>query len=172
MTIERRKILKIANELIGAPSVKYLHGHPELGKLPGRGFDCSGFVHYVLERAGLEIPDYIRADGKRRPIRHANEFWENYGLQTSLPLPGDLIFFSKNGDFVTHVGIFIGSNQIIHSPGKDGKLVERIKIRKAYPKPKLNDAKFRIMHKNRPVGFKSPEKAALKPNYRYGERLV
>lgn len=172
MTIERRRILKIAEELVGSPSVKYLHGHPELGKLPARGFDCSGFVHYVLEQAGLEIPDYIRADGKRRPIRHANEFWENYGVPTSLPEPGDLVFFSRNGDFISHIGIYVGKGRIIHSPGKDNRLVEKVKISKAYPKPKLKEAKFRIMHKKRPAGFKSPEKAALRPNYRYGERLV
>ncbi len=46
-------------------------------------------------------------------------------------LPGDLIFFVTRGRKVSHVGIFLGNNQFIHSPSK-GKSVSISSLDEAY----------------------------------------
>ncbi|HKX24093.1 MAG TPA: NlpC/P60 family protein, partial [Candidatus Saccharimonadales bacterium] len=81
--------------------------NPEEGQSPERGFDCSGFVRFVLSAAGLAVPSFIGQDGLERPTRHANEFWDSYGIpiHDEARQPGDLIFFSREGDRPTHIGI-------------------------------------------------------------------
>ncbi|NCG68874.1 LysM peptidoglycan-binding domain-containing protein [Bacillus coagulans] len=88
-------VAQIAQKYIGAP---YKWG----GTTPA-GFDCSGFVSYVLNEAGKSIG---RLD--------AAGFYSN-SYRVSSPQPGDLIFFqgttNKNG--ITHVGIYLGGDRFI-----------------------------------------------------------
>lgn len=70
------------------------------GSSPG-GFDCSGFVRYVYERFGIELPHSSYADfGLGRRVGRS-------GLK-----PGDLVFFSGLG----HVGMYVGHGRFIHAP--------------------------------------------------------
>lgn len=148
------------------PSVKYRSEHPELGQSILHGFDCSGFVSFVLKTAGLMIPDYIGQDGIRRPIRHANEFWDSYGIaiHDEQKQRADLVFFSRNGVFPTHIGIVRDEETYIHAPGRDGTKVEI--------KPIDNDliavsSTARVIYTRNPIGFKSPSHVIEHPTYRY-----
>ena len=92
-----------AKALVGTP---YRYG----GDSP-RGFDCSGFVQYTHRKVGIDIPRTTRAQLKQsRTIKLAR-------LQ-----PGDLIFFRLSGRKISHVGIYIGNNRMIHAPSS-GKRV-------------------------------------------------
>ncbi len=74
-----------------------------------KGFDCSGFVQSVFRLNGLELP---RDSG--------TQFSSGIPLGKNLKRlrPGDLLFFSSNGDKITHVAIFIGRDRkFIHSSG-------------------------------------------------------
>lgn len=88
------KAVKYARRLLGVP---YRYG----GDSPASGFDCSGFVRFVLGHFGLDLPHSSYAD---------------FNLGTKVPrsslLPGDLVFF----DGVGHVGLYIGSGHFIHAP--------------------------------------------------------
>jgi cell wall-associated NlpC family hydrolase len=83
-----------------------LKGHPYVwGGTGPKAFDCSGFVYFVFNKVGLNLPramvDQIRA-GTR--IAAAD-------LQ-----PGDLVFFqntSKRG--ISHISIYIGNGKIVHA---------------------------------------------------------
>lgn len=81
------------------------------GVSPETGFDCSGFIKWVYEPSQLKLPRRSRdlfAYGqpvKRQDLR-----------------PGDLVFFGRNKR-ITHVGIYTGDNQYIHSPSR-GKNVQ------------------------------------------------
>ncbi|MEK8024312.1 MAG: C40 family peptidase [Candidatus Hydrogenedentota bacterium] len=69
------------------------------GEEPG-GFDCSGFVKYVMEASGIFLPRTAREmQASTLPIDY-NEL-----------KPGDLVFF-RNPD---HVGIYAGSGQFVHA---------------------------------------------------------
>ena len=90
------KLISISKSLIGT---KYVWG----GTTP-KGFDCSGFIHYVFNKAGHTMP------------RYTAEGYYNRSYYVDSPKPGDIIFFSgtyKKG--ISHLGIYLGNNQFIHA---------------------------------------------------------
>lgn len=170
----REVIVGIAQSLVGSLAVKYSSGSPELGRSPETGFDCSGFVGYVLNAAGLAIPDYINAYGQIKPIRHANEFWDHYGISVhhGCHLPGDLIFYTRNGFFPGHVGIVRDEESYIHSPGKNNERVEVEPIVLQRAPRFLDDAAPRIVFTQNPIGYKSPTVALPKGNHRFVQKSL
>ena len=100
----RHAVLDEAKKYIG---VRYSSG----GTTP-RGFDCSGYTQYVFAQIGINI------------LRH-----ERAQMENSIIIPkeemqcGDLVIFSNTGDnggFASHVGIYIGNNQVIHASSSKG----------------------------------------------------
>ena len=97
-------VLKRAMALLGTP---YRWG----GNSPDGGFDCSGLVGYVFRTAlGIELPRVSR------DMAHNGEEVARGALTA-----GDLVFFSRRGKRVDHVGIYMGNGQFVHAPrtGKD-----------------------------------------------------
>src|SRR5699024_6535418 len=85
-----------AESLVGSP---YVAG----GTTPS-GFDSSGFINYVFNQ-----------QGKSLNRTHAG-MWANDGQHVDSPSVGDVVFFDntyKSG--VSHSGIYIGNNQMIHA---------------------------------------------------------
>ena len=86
--------------------VRYVRG----GRNPSTGFDCSGFVRYVFERAlGLELPNNSASQYLIGHIVHRNDMQ-----------PGDLVFFRtadrRGKGRISHVGIYVSDGRFIHSP--------------------------------------------------------
>ena len=95
----RALVVATADELVGT---RYRYG----GNSPKRGFDCSGFVHWVYSQQGIDLPRTTRGltrAGTRIPARRAEL------------LPGDLLLFAGHGTRVTHVAIYVGDGRIIHA---------------------------------------------------------
>ena len=91
-------ILAEAQRHLGAP---YVWG----GASPA-GFDCSGFVYYVLQTQG--IPSYRTPEDQYRQ----GTFVEKSQLQ-----PGDVVYFyGTYADKISHTGIYAGNGQFIHAP--------------------------------------------------------
>lgn len=99
-----RKVLHRARQLIGSP---YLWG----GTTP-KGFDCSGFVVYNLNKVGVSVP---------RTAHQQFNHTRNRPVSRKDLRPGDLVFFHdrKNRKRIGHVGIYIGNNSFIHAVKKD-----------------------------------------------------
>ena len=75
-------------------------------------FDCSGFIHWVLTNAGIGW-----TAGRTNSQGYFNA---STPLRPDDARPGDLVFFSgthASGATVTHVGIYIGGGQMIHTGG-------------------------------------------------------
>ena len=91
-------ILAEARKYLGCP---YVSG----GASPS-GFDCSGFVYYVLKQLGYS-PYRTPADQlKMGPAVSKNSLE-----------PGDIVVFAGTGaSGISHVGIYAGNGQFIHSP--------------------------------------------------------
>lgn len=77
-----------------------------MGGTSRSGFDCSGFVRYILSATnGVDLP------------RTATEqYYHGTAVSMSEAQPGDLVFFKntyKHG--ISHVGIYVGAGQFIHA---------------------------------------------------------
>ena len=72
------------------------------------GIDCSGLVQVCARMAGLLLPrDASQQIGCGELV---------YFLQETQP--GDLAFFGEEDGHITHVGIILGNEQIIHCSGQ------------------------------------------------------
>ena len=98
------KIIKTAKKYIGVP---YKWG----GTTP-KGFDCSGYVQYVFNKHGIELPRTSR-----------EQYYTGYKVSKSNLQPGDLVFFNTSGKGVSHVGIYIGDGDFIHSASSKGIVI-------------------------------------------------
>ncbi len=85
--------------------VPYLWG----GDSPVSGFDCSGFVQYVLAQHAVPAPRTAA---------------EQYALGTRVDLrnvrAGDLVFFSTVAPGPSHVGLAISGVEFVHAPAASG----------------------------------------------------
>lgn len=71
------------------------------------GIDCSGLVQVVFDLNGFSLPRDASLQAKEGTIVSSLEEAQ----------PTDLLFFEKDGR-ITHVGIFLGNNKIIHASGR------------------------------------------------------
>ena len=106
----RRAAALQARHAVGVP---YHYG----GASPETGFDCSGLVTHVYERAwGLALP---RNTEGQRHVGHA--------VKRSHLLPGDLVFYNTRGRPFSHVGIYLGNGDFVHAPRRGERVrIERI----------------------------------------------
>lgn len=87
---------------MGFQGVPYVFGSAD----PRYGFDCSGFVQYV----------YANAAGKYLPHSAAQQSTYGTPVDKNSLAPGDLVFFATDGGYrITHVGIYIGGDQMIEA---------------------------------------------------------
>ena len=94
---------KVMNEALKYQGWKYQFG----GSNPNTSFDCSGLTQWCYGKAGISLPRTAQAQ---------------YDATQHLPLSqakaGDLVFFHSTynaGSYVTHVGIYVGNNQMYHA---------------------------------------------------------
>ncbi len=101
VTVDKREmIINIAKKLLNCP---YLWG--------GRtawGIDCSGFTQLLYRIAGVNIP---------RDSNQQVHFGNTINFTTDAK-SGDLIFFDDDEGNIVHVGVYMGSGQIIHASTK------------------------------------------------------
>jgi len=95
------------NAIIGT-ALNYLNS-PYLwgGKTPF-GIDCSGFSQMVYKMSGIQIKRDASLQATQGEVLSFIEESE----------PGDLAFFDNEEGHITHVGIIMENNQIIHAHGK------------------------------------------------------
>ena len=116
----KKSVITVAKNYIGTP---YKYG----GTSP-KGFDCSGFVSYSYKKVGKSLPRTT-----------AGMYKKGKKVKKSDLKKGDLIFFETYKKGASHVGIYIGSNQFIHSSSSKGVKVD--KLSNSYWKTKYYGAK-------------------------------
>ncbi len=98
------QIQEIAFRYLGRPYVRAGSGEP--------GFDCSGFSCRVFAESGFAIPRTSREQSRA-----------GKSVRRDALMPGDLLFFAGRGRRVDHVGIYLGSGQMIHSASGEGRVI-------------------------------------------------
>lgn len=80
------------------------------GSSPDTGLDCSGMVRHVFrETIGMVLPRSSEEMSKASETIDATQL-----------RPGDLVFFNTLRRTFSHVGIYIGNNQFVHSATRGG----------------------------------------------------
>lgn len=85
-----------AKKLLGIP---YVFGGSSVA-----GFDCSGFIYYVLNQAGLSMK------------RLSSDGYYDRSFYVDEPQVGDFVFFENTYRAgISHLGIYLGNNEFIHA---------------------------------------------------------
>ncbi|MEC1799292.1 C40 family peptidase [Bacillus mojavensis] len=90
---------------------KYKYG----GETPKEGFDSSGLIQYVFGQADIHLPRSVNDQSK-----------VGTAVKPADLKPGDILFFKKagsSGTSPTHVALYIGDGQMIHSTLSKGVIV-------------------------------------------------
>lgn len=77
-----------------------------MGGTSRSGFDCSGFVRYILGAAS----------GVALPRTATEQYYHGSKISNCQLQPGDLVFFKntyKHG--ISHVGIYVGGGKFVHA---------------------------------------------------------
>ena len=91
---------------VGLVDVPYRYG----GNTPKGGFDCSGLIVYVYNKAaGIKLP---------RTIAQMSN--QGRSVDNQPPAPGDLVFFNTTGEKYSHAGIYVGQGRFVHAPSAGG----------------------------------------------------
>ena len=109
VSAEAQRVQTVVNAAKAHLGLPYLYG----GTSPSTGFDCSGLTQYAFRQAGITIPrvSYEQAAAGR-------------AVPYSQLRVGDLVAFNSP---VSHVGIYVGNGQFIHSP-RTGDVVKISKL--------------------------------------------
>ncbi|MEL7565152.1 MAG: NlpC/P60 family protein [Dehalobacterium sp.] len=118
------RIVEEAKNYIGVP---YSSG----GNNPDQGFDSSGFIQFIINTYG---------EGIYFPRTAASQWGLGESISRDNLQPGDLLFFSNDNETITHVSMYIGDDQMIHSTISQGVSVAYFE-NSSYWNPKFVGAK-------------------------------
>lgn len=102
----RDSVVRLARAQLGR---RYIFG----GTTPA-GFDCSGFLKYLMRAVGQELP---------RTAAEQARAGREVPRDPSQLRPGDLLTFGRGGR-VTHVGVYVGNGRFIHASTGSRRIVE------------------------------------------------
>ncbi|MFZ6011656.1 MAG: NlpC/P60 family protein [Bacteroidota bacterium] len=95
-------------DYLKATAIKYLNAPYQWGGKSPFGIDCSGFTQMVYKICGYRLlRDAAQQANQGRPVKDVGEV-----------KGGDLAFFKNGEGKITHTGILLEEDKIIHASGK------------------------------------------------------
>lgn len=122
---EVKAVISVAKEMIGTT---YLWGGTSC-----KAVDCSGMIKTAWYAQGV-----ILARDASQQARYGEKI--DYGNIKNLQ-PGDMLFFGRNAQRITHVGIYMGNGRYIHASGM-------VRINSIDP----NDSLYNVTERKKLVG--------------------
>lgn len=103
----RDSVLIVARSQIGT---RYRLG----AQAPGKAFDCSGLIRYVMGALRLDLP---------RTAHEQAKLGREVARDTAQLRPGDLLTFGTKRR-ISHIGIYAGNGQVIHASTSKRRVIE------------------------------------------------
>jgi len=101
-------VVSLARTAVGT---RYVRG----GQSFERGFDCSGFVRYVMRALDVAVPhSAAQQAGTGLAL----------GRDPTRLRPGDLLTFGRDTGGISHVGIYVGNGRYVHASSVAGRVIE------------------------------------------------
>jgi len=104
---QRDSLVDMARSAVG---LRYKWG----AEAPGKAFDCSGLVQWLMANFNLDLP---------RTSREQVKAGIEVAKDTSAMLPGDLLFFGR-GRRITHVGVYVGDGKFVQAANRRLGVIE------------------------------------------------
>lgn len=156
--LSRMQFAEAALKYLGYSSTTFISRYRPVG--PNDDMSCSGFICWISDELGLTRP---LSKFTEKPVRTSREMFYYWGYPINMEEAekGDLVFFSNNGALITHVGIYLGDETYVHSPGvKNGKIkisrVDEFKpsfFNDGHYYYRRTEEYFDIVFRQNPVGF-------------------
>jgi gamma-D-glutamyl-L-lysine dipeptidyl-peptidase len=99
---DAQSIISVARQMMGFPA--------RWGGTSSKSVDCSGLVKLAYYSQGVIL---ARDASQQARYGESLDFTNLNNLQ-----PGDLLFFGRSVERITHVGIYLGNGNFIHASGK------------------------------------------------------
>ena len=100
-------VISTAKSFMGVP---YVWG----GTTPS-GFDCSGYIQYVLGKNGISVPRTA-----------AEQYKVGTSVSKSNLRTGDLVFFTTYKEGPSHLGFYLGEGKFIHASSSKGVTISSL----------------------------------------------
>jgi cell wall-associated NlpC family hydrolase len=107
VTSLRDSLVALARAQIGR---RYKFG----GTTPEHGFDCSGFVRYVMSALHVPLPRTATEQAHTGAV---------IALDTAQLRPGDLVTFGS-ARRISHIGIYVGGGRFVQASSRAGRVIE------------------------------------------------
>ncbi len=109
----------ITPDMIINTAKSYIGIKHKFGGKDKNGLDCSGLVYLTFKEFGIELPC-----SSQEQSRYGNIIADKKSLKR-----GDFVFFIRNyetKDLITHIGIYLGNDEMIHTSSKRGVIISNI----------------------------------------------
>ena len=103
----RDSLVDLARSTVG---LRYKWG----AETPGKAFDCSGLVQWLMAKFDLDLP---------RTSREQVKAGIEVAKDTAEMLPGDLLFFGR-GKRISHVGVYVGEGKYVQAASRRKGVIE------------------------------------------------
>lgn len=120
-SVMKSKLEKLIPEEMGKPY--------QWGGTGPDSYDCSGLVYSLYGELGISLPRVARDQAKVGA----------YVSKEDLTY-GDLVFFSRDGVNISHVGIYVGNGEFVHAP-QTGDVVRKTTLLSGYYERTYNTAR-------------------------------
>lgn len=105
--LNEKQMLTLSQQFLGLPYT--------WGGTSSFGYDCSGFIQMLFRQMGILLPRDAsqQYQDKRASFIHMKDI-----------KPADLIFFGHSSEKISHVGLYIGNQEIIHASVKEAPILQ------------------------------------------------